>query len=231
VFKRQKHLNHCLRYTALGNSIAFGEGASNDYGYVNYFRDFLDRLYKCVDLSNRAEKGFNSSELLDNLKNNITTRDAVKNADIITLSIGGGNLLDCLKEPDPIACLPGAVATFSNDWPQIVKEIRKSIGSKAEIYVMTVYNPFKANNNDPLFGAVELAVNGINQVIKRRIFRSIYRYGVVDVHADFQGQFTNGQFKVCTWTHFCENTPDPHPTDSGHLEIALLHERAYLKNH
>ena len=54
---------------------------------------------------------------------------------------------------------------------------------------------------------------------------------MVDVHADFLGQFTDTtQWKVCVWTLFC-TSQNPHPTDAGHLEIARLHELAYLKNH
>ena len=228
VNKQEHQCHRCLEYTALGNSIAFGVGATDNYGYVNYFRDFLATMVKRVNLINRAVPGFTSSDLLHQLQNDATTRNAVKNADLITISIGGNNLLDCMNAPNPPECLTNGVATFANDWPQILEEIRHSIGSKAQILVMTVYNPFRGD--DPNYKIVEPFIQQINNVINKEVYRSLYKYKVVDVHADFQGKFTDGRWKVCTWTHFCESPPNPHPTDCGHLEIARLHELVFLKN-
>lgn len=228
---------HCFpfNYTALGNSIAFGEGASfgmgtlKNYGYVYYFRDFLDRLFNNVMLRNHAIPGFTSSTLLNQLQTNVNVRESVKNADLITISIGGGDLLECLNDP---VCLSNAVVTFSQNWKQILKIIRKDLRSKARILVMTIYNPVPGDEQ-PNFDQAEFFIQQINQVIKAN--RSAFRYLVVDVHDDFLGQFTETeQWKVCIWTHFCEgpqppnNLPDPHPTDSGHLEIARLHQLVFL---
>lgn len=229
----EHHHHHCFQYTALGNSIAFGEGATINYGYVNYFRDFFATIFRCVNLDNQANPGFTSSDLLHQLKTDADAQEAVKRANLITIGIGGNDLLKCLLQPTPIipACLSNAVATFAQNWPLIMKEIRKRIRSHAEIFVMTLYNPFKGDETQ-FFNLAETAIQNINNVIKAN--RSTLHYEVVDVHGDFLGQFTNTtQWKVCTLTHFCElNTPrDPHPTDSGHLEIARLHELKYLKNH
>lgn len=233
----EHHHHDCFQYTALGNSIAFGEGASfnvNDteqhkYGYVYYFRDFLETIFSCVTLTNLAESGFTSSDLLDQLQTD-NAREAVEKADLITISIGGGDLLDCIfpiPAPNLEVCLQNTVVNFTQNWPLIMKEIRKSIRSHAEIFVMTVYNPFIVGT--PFFITAEPYIQGINAVIKAN--RSTFHYNVVDVHADFLGQFTNTtQPKVCIWTHSC-TVVDPHPTDCGHLEIARLHELAYLKNH
>ena len=155
LHEHHHHDHDCFQYTALGNSIAFGVGASfnvNDteqhgYGYVYYFRDFLKTIFPCVNLINRAQPGFTSTDLLQQLQTDADTRKAVKKADLITISIGGGDLLDCFFQPPPTipACLSNAVATFARNWPLIMKEIRKSIRSDAEILVMTVYNPFRGD--------------------------------------------------------------------------------------
>lgn len=76
----------CFKYTALGNSIAFGVGASftlNDpeqhgYGYVYYLRDSLASIYSCVDLKNRAVRGFTSGDLLHQLQTDPATKVAVR---------------------------------------------------------------------------------------------------------------------------------------------------------
>lgn len=234
-------MSNCFKYTALGNSIAFGVGASftvnnpeqHGYGYVYYFRDFLASIYSCVDLKNRAVPGFTSSDLLLQLQTDTATRAAVKHADLITIGIGGNDLLNCLRAATIPSCLEDAVVNFARNWALIMKEIRENIHSCAEIYVMTLYNPFRGD--DPNFNTIEFFIQQINNVIKASSF--IYHYRVVDVHADFLGTFTGtNTWKVCIWTHFCEipvppNLPNPHPTDSGHLEIARLHEFVYLKHH
>ncbi len=226
---KQYHPQHFFQYTALGNSIAFGVGATNHYGYVHYFRDFLATQHQHLMFINRADSGFTSRDLLHQLKYDETTREAVKNANLITISIGGANLLNCINTANLPDCLSNAAATFANDWPQILNEIRKGIRSDAEIYVMTVYNPFRGN--DPNSNLVESFIQQINHVINNHKYRSFFHYKVVDVHSDFQGRFANGRWKVCTWTHFCQFPPDPHPTNNGHLEIARLHQLAYLKYH
>ena len=213
-------------YTALGNSIAFGIGASDHYGYVYYLRDFLTTPHCCVSLANRAVPGFTSSDLLHQLRNDAPTREAVREAKLITISIGGNNFLNCPSAPNPPACFAEGVATFVVDWPQILNEIRNCIRARAEILVMTIYNPLRGD--DPNFQNLEFFIQQINKVINNCESRSIYKYLVVDVHADFLGQFTDGRWKVCTWTHFCEPTPDPHPTNAGHLEIARLHQLVFI---
>lgn len=118
----EHHHHHSFQYTALGNSIAFGVGASfrvNDvkkhgYGYVYYFRDFLATIFPCVNLINLAPPGFTSSDLLHQLQTDPVTREAVKKADLITISSGGADLFNCLLHPTP-SCLPNAVAAFTQN--------------------------------------------------------------------------------------------------------------------
>lgn len=226
VMPQLQNKRKCLLYTALGDSIAAGVGAANDYGYVDYFRDFLATRHQCANLLNRANSGFTSRDLLNQLWNDQITREGVKNADILTISIGGANLLHCLNSASPNNCLTNEIAAFTHDWPIILMEIRKNIRSDANLYVITVYNPL--TGSDPNYDKVELFIQKINHIIKNTIYRSKFHYNVVDVHANFQGQFPNRVWEVCKWTHFCEFPPNPHPTDSGHKEIARLHELAYL---
>ncbi len=109
---RFRHHKHTLQYTALGDSIAFGIGATGFYGYVNYFRDFLATEFHRVILTNQAVPGFTSTLLLLQLQQDSATRQAVKNANLITISIGGANLLNCIASPNP-ACFQNGVLTFA----------------------------------------------------------------------------------------------------------------------
>lgn len=218
--KRHKHNFH---YIALGDSIALGKGETNDYGYVNYFRDFLSTLHHNVILTNNAIVGFTSTDLLNQLKQNQDVRDFVEKAEVITISIGGANLLKCFNGSTiDDECAANGVLSFVHDWPLIMNEIRNSVGSNVRVLVMTVYNPFPGSSLN--FDTAENFIQQINYVIKSLGYRSMFDYQVVDVHDDFWGLFPDGTWKVCTWTHFCELPPNPHSTDSGHIEIARLHE-------
>lgn len=232
---KQKSLDCCnnkpnkrsFDYTALGDSIALGVGATNNYGYVNYFKDYLATLYHKVILTNHAVAGFTSTNLLNNqLKQNQAVRESVKKAEVITISIGGANLLGCFSGGTiNDECAAKGVLAFIHDWPLIMNEIRNSIGSKARVLVMTIYNPFIGSS--PNFDKAENFIQQINYVIRSLGYRDMFHYEVVDVHENFLGLFPDGTWKVCTWTHFCKLPPNPHPTDSGHIEIARLHEVIY----
>lgn len=215
------------KYTALGDSIAVGVGATNNYGYVYYFRDFLSRSGS-VELRNKALSGIRSTDLLTQLTIDGSARLAVRTAQVVTISIGGNNLLRCASNNYTTldtACAASGVAAFKSDWPKILSQIRGSIGSKAKLYVMTLYNPYKGN--DPNYATADAYIGQINAEIQNSTYRSAYSYKDADIYADFQGQFGGGNWKICAWTHFCEATRDPHPTDGGHDEISRVHEVIY----
>ena len=222
------HYDQHFSFTALGDSIAYGVGATNDYGYVNYLRDFLETKKGRVNPVNRAVPGFASSDLLRQLENDAVTQNAVKNADLITISIGGSTFQNCMNEANPHDCLSDGVGNFANDWLIILNMIRNFIKSDAQILVMTVCNPL--TGNDPNYKQLEFFIQQINNIIRNRKYRLIYGYNVVDVHTDFCGKFSDGRWKVCVWTHFCETSPNPYPTNRGHREIASLHRLVFLKS-
>jgi lysophospholipase L1-like esterase len=215
-----------LRDTALGDSIAAGYGATNRYGYVDYFRDYLRTLAPQVDLSNHAVPGLSSSGLLLQLRYSSSVRDDTRRADVLTISIGGNNLLPCASNNYASLntfCASAGVAAFRYDWPRILTTIRTDIGARERLFVLTLYNPYRGDEAN--YATAETYIEQINAAIRNA--RSTYNYGVADAHDEFQGKLGDGSWKVCAWTHFCETTRDPHPTDSGHRQLALLHQRMY----
>jgi lysophospholipase L1-like esterase len=212
-------------YTALGDSIAFGVGATGYYGYVNDFRDYLNTVYGTVNLTNKGVPGATSTDLLTLLTSDSLTRTAVKNAQVLTISIGGNNLLRCASNnynTIDTTCSATGVTNFKNDWTKILDTIRTSIGSTAKLYVMTLYNPY--TGTDPNFATSDSYIKQINAVIQTSSNISTYNYRVADVYTDFSGKLADGTWKTASWTHFTETTRDPHPTDAGHKEMARLHQ-------
>jgi len=80
---------------SLGDSIAYGMSATPGSGYVDLFYDHLSGITGNEDLSliNLGIPGADSSDLLYQLQNDPATISDVGNAKVITISIGGNNLL------------------------------------------------------------------------------------------------------------------------------------------
>lgn len=215
-------------YTALGDSIAYGMGATNNYGYVSHFRDHLTSVYGSVALSNRGVPGMTSSDLTTQLAIDYTTRTAVKNAQVLTISIGGNNLLRCASNNYSVidtTCSANGANTFKNDWPKILDTVRNGLGSNAKLYVLSLYNPYRGD--EPNFAMADPYIKQINSVIQNSTTMAKYNYKVADAYTDFSGRFADGSWKVSAWTHFSESTRDPHPTNAGHQELSRLHEAIF----
>jgi lysophospholipase L1-like esterase len=218
------------KYVALGDSIAFGIGATSQDGYVSLLRDRLEQTEGKVRLDNKAVPLIDTNDLLLQLRDDLPNgvRSGVQNAQILTVSIGGNNLLDCANGDYTsldLPCMASGVSSFQSEWPQILAEIRTQIGSRARLYVMTIYNPYTAA--DPNFGVADPYIRQINAVIQDAQLQATYGYEAVDVYTDFLGTLPDGTEKTCAWTHFCDPERNVHPNDAGHAEIARLHQEAY----
>jgi lysophospholipase L1-like esterase len=78
---------------ALGDSDTTGEGDASGLGWVGrYARLLRQKLGVKVVVTNLAQGGKTSAELLSELRSDSTTRDAVKNAQIVLVGIGGADL-------------------------------------------------------------------------------------------------------------------------------------------
>jgi hypothetical protein len=194
------------------------------------FADFLRGVAGPVTLNNRAVPLLKSGDLLTALKDDVPPglRGDVRSAQILTISIGGNNLLACADDDYTnldAACTDEGASDFARDWPLILAEIRTGIGSTARLYVMTIYNPYK--EDDPNFAVADAALQQINAVIQNPAHQATYNYKVADVYTDFRGRLPDGTEKTCAWTRFCEPDRDPHPSQAGHTEIARVHQTIY----
>lgn len=189
------------KYVAIGDEISIE--ASNDYDieYVSLIRDFLYALNNNLDYSNLSKEGITSFELLNIIDDN---KDKIKDADIITISIGGNNILNpilknlnidetilqnCDEEKfDSIISeylnseeikteILNEVNKFSKDFPNIIKKIKK-LAPEAEIYVNTVYNPINKKCN--IYDFFDEQINLINDLIVKN--NSNYDYKILDCY-------------------------------------------------
>lgn len=112
--------------------------------------------------------------------------------------------------------------------PEIIGEIRK-VNKTADIYIQTVYNPFKGvvvELEDITETPIDLGIYGENAVSALNTpileLADEYGYTAVEVHSlfeEYETGLTNAVFDLLT----LNLSFDPHPNLSGHLLIADLY--------
>lgn len=132
------------RYVVLGDSIAYGSGLSNPTGAV-YGKIVADT--NGYNYENYAIPGHTTKNLLSRIENS-TVNEAIKNADIISISIGGNNFLlgninqllfDSIVKNDHTR-FDEIADTFYEDLDTIVTTIRE-LNNDVVILLQTLYNP------------------------------------------------------------------------------------------
>lgn len=112
------------KYAALGDSISFGMSAANNIGYTAMFSNHLKSLnkYSSLVFLNKSQPGYTTTELLQQLMNS-SVQAELSNADIITISIGGNNLLS------PFIAAIAAAFQLDPNSPTLINNIAAKIAS------------------------------------------------------------------------------------------------------
>ena len=172
-------------YVVIGDSIGVGAGIANPEE-ANYGRIIADT--NGYNYSNRAVSGSRTSDLLDRLQNNAGEIGDVKNADIISLSIGGN---DFLRENMALLTAQAAVG-YMGTFNSIEKEMRgnfdrivtliRGYNPHAVILAQTLYNPA------PGYKPYEEAIKRVNAVIRGYAGDHPGTIEIVDVASAFAGK-------------------------------------------
>jgi lysophospholipase L1-like esterase len=187
-------------------------------------------------MRNLAVDGDDASELLARLRTS-TYIDEIKKADVITLSIGGNNIMDAGE--NFFTSLNNAIAEantikFESDYPKIITAIR-ALNIDARIIVQTLYNPFnsisiKGYTGDPALQIeTETYILRVNTAITSIIDPN---YTKVDIHKLFLESYAK-EGLMGDITYFYPNiwlklTRDPHPNQAGENLIGSKFIEAYL---
>jgi lysophospholipase L1-like esterase len=198
----------CFRYVALGDSLAAGVGSFTFFGYVpRYALGLMWRMRRIIFTTNLGRFGMTSGQMLAVLKADQQFRRAVRAARLITIDIGGNDLLHCNYQE---ACLEEALAAFRTNWEAILAEVR-SLNPGAALFVLTLYTPVPVG--DVRRASVDSVVRRLNGIMALPVLVETYQVsGVAGVYEAFQGY-------ECDFTWFCR-IGDIHPTDRGHEAIA-----------
>jgi lysophospholipase L1-like esterase len=223
-------------YVALGDSIAFGVGATtpDGGGYVALAFDRLRRSDRYVErglgLTNLAAPGATSADLLlpggqlETALRQIAARQedtssSDDNVEIISVNIGGNDLLavassasPCLQDAAGQACrerLGEMLRGLQDNLHEVLERLRGA-APKAGIYVIGLYNPY-SGTGDPLESIADAAVQQLNGVIGAVTADEDLGVELVDIFQGFRG-------RGAQWI----SSDGLHPNEKGHAVIAEL---------
>ena len=209
------------KYVAIGDEISIEANNDYDISYISLIKDFLYAVNDNLDFSNLSEEGITSSELLNIIDEN---NEKIKDSDLITVSIGGNNILNAILRNLNIdeSILQGCdeekfdsiisehlnsdeikneilneVNKFSRDFPSIIKKIKK-LAPEADIYVNTVYNPINKKCN--IYDFFDEQINSINDLIVKNNSNNDYKiidcYHILDSEEVLNFKIENGVARI-----------------------------------
>ena len=221
-------------YIAIGDSRAFGVGASDPAtdGYVAITHDALHRSERYrqrgLELVNLGVPGATSADLLlpdGQLEQAVAeikerqedTSSADDNVEIITVNIGGNDVLalvtsdsPCVADPRSPECedrFQEVLDALKDDLTEVLRRLREA-APKADIIVLDLYSPLSGRGGAPELVA-DLAVREINAVTERVVSDPELRAKLVSVYPLFRGRASQ-----------LVAADNLHPNDDGHAVMA-----------
>ncbi|WP_053373178.1 SGNH/GDSL hydrolase family protein [Paenibacillus sp. FJAT-27812] len=203
-------------YTALGDSITFGENASS------WAKAYPQLAVSALNSRSRSRKftgyviarpGWSSNNLLNAVIGQGSP--IISQSDAVSIWIGGVDLANAalysLKTQQPIA-VKQSIANYSRNLSAMLAHIRNR--SHAQIVCCTQYNPFP---NSPL--AIE-SIDRLNQTTYE--VAQSYRAKVAPAHAWFEGKQADliYGYRKGKMEDALSGFLPIHPNDSGHRVIA-----------
>jgi lysophospholipase L1-like esterase len=247
-------------YVSLGDSISNGyvhilKTIAPEDRYVNRFGDYLETKHPLalVNMNNFSREGDDTGVLLSRIRTETQMRNQILDAEVITICIGGNNLLNAAKDGsftgynfdniDEIVASQG-LTDFNEDFPQIISEINL-INSNALIIVMTMYNPYKPyinpdrdptsdeSSDDMNYNLVNAFFDTFDEQVgmNNKINEQTSQYHVADVYTAYHGYAPGNNQSINLLTDMDRSEGlfrNPHPNVLGQTTILLEHERVYL---
>lgn len=225
-----------LTYVALGDSLTQGVGDETKRGgFVALVADQLQQDYQLtsIDYENFGKAGDRSDQILARLKKSDSMQKSLKEANVITLTCGGNDLLKVIKENIfhlKKKTFQKPLKKYQQQVGSLIEEIRK-YNTKAPIYLLGIYNPFYLNF--PEFTQMQEIVDKWNQGSEQvaNKYQRVYfipindllykgldnQVGIVDSKAD--GIAANGESPSIS-NHLLSEVDRFHPNNIGYRLMA-----------
>ncbi|MBC1884038.1 SGNH/GDSL hydrolase family protein [Listeria seeligeri] len=142
-----------VKLVAMGDSLTEGVGDEDkNGGYVGIIPDKLEEESNVpsVKTSNYGVSGNKITQLEKRLKTNKTFQQDVKNANVITITIGGNDVMAILQSrllDVDVADFTKANKNFQQELEKLLTDIR-SYNKNAAVFLMGIYNPYTTYFSD-----------------------------------------------------------------------------------
>ncbi|MBC1577204.1 SGNH/GDSL hydrolase family protein [Listeria seeligeri] len=142
-----------VKLVAMGDSLTEGVGDEDkNGGYVGIIPDELEEESNVpsVKTSNYGVSGNKITQLEKRLKTNKTFQQDVKNANVITITIGGNDVMAILQSrllDVDVADFTKANKNFQQELENLLTDIR-SYNKNAAVFLMGIYNPYTTYFSD-----------------------------------------------------------------------------------
>jgi len=137
-----------INHLAIGDSVIKGIGANQQEDFITQFsKDLKHATGKTVISSNEGIPGITSTELNDLIQQG-KFDDEIKGADIITVNVGGNDILRLAKQKNIYQAIQ-SFRTLQNDFENNLMQITTHINRlnpKATLVYLELYNPLNPNN-------------------------------------------------------------------------------------
>lgn len=137
-----------IHHLAIGDSVIKGIGAKQQEDFITQFSNELKNATgKTVISSNEGITGITSTELNDLIQQG-KFDDEIKGADIITINVGGNDIIRLAKQRNiyqAIQSFRTLQTDFENNLTQITTHIKK-LNPKATLVYLELYNPLNPSS-------------------------------------------------------------------------------------
>lgn len=213
-----------VSYVSLGDSIATGTLTpfSRTFSFVWYLRNALGEKGEQPRVCNLARNGDTSRDLLWKLQHWGFFRREIQKADMVTVSIGGNDLLRAGTIPGfsriNVHMANCGTKSFLRNWGRIVSEIR-AINRTAQMVVLNVYNPYNQTGCDRyLCECTDRFLAQINHAIAAH---SQGNYRIADCYTAYK-KYAKGRMHQVSCLYPATLFRNPHPTPWAQGLIADL---------
>jgi lysophospholipase L1-like esterase len=243
-------------YLALGDSLAVGDGASipSETGYVGRMTDYFagSAHGNAKVATNLAVGGETTGSFLAAGQAGAAVAsilDPGTDVTVVTLSLGGNDLLDllndpgdaCVINPGSIDCqtmLAAALGGVAANYPTVMGTLGWALAQDPgdeRVFVLTLYNPF-GGTGSPYEVPIDYALLGVDLVVDCNAAQANpLAAGLNDIVActswAFGATVVHGYAVVgdnaLALTHIGDPGFNIHPNDDGYAAIAKAHRRAW----
>lgn len=141
-------MKETLELVAIGDSLTQGVGDTTDSGgFVPLIAKKLQASYslQTVETANYGVSGNRSDQILKRIKNDEEIRSSLESADVITLTVGGNDLMKVIKSELfhdlTVDSFEEPLKEYQEGLEELFNEIRV-LNASAPIYLFGIYNPF-----------------------------------------------------------------------------------------